>query len=217
MARIDAALHRLQPVAFLQTFRSEALFARNRAEFPHRLRRLLVRRPHIGPDHAALFDHGIGIQLDLLGIAAFRRLRRHVDALAGHVVFPAVVGAAQPAFLVAAEPQRYAAMRAEFVDEAELALAVAEGEQPLGEDLHSDRRTIVLGQFLAEQDRQPVAAEQIARRGSRAGLTEQIILGFGQHLAPPRILTPTCSQAKPASPWKWGRCRTLTIFGTLVI
>ena len=53
-------------------------------------------------------------------------LRRQVDALPGDVVFPAVIGAAQAAFLVLAEPERDAAMRAEFVDQPDAALAVAE-------------------------------------------------------------------------------------------
>ena len=109
-------------------------------------RRLLLRRSHIGPQHPAALHQRIGFELDLLAEAAFDRLRRHFDALAGMVVFPAVIGAAQPVLLVAAEPERDAAMRAEFVDQAVASLGVAEGEQPLGQELHPHRRAFVLRQ-----------------------------------------------------------------------
>ena len=186
MAGIDAAFHRLQPVRFLDALRHEALLGRHLREFPFRQRRLLVGRAHIGPQHAAAFDQRIGLQLDLLAEAAFDRLRRHLDALAGVVVFPAVIGAAQAAFLVAAEPQRDAAMGAEFVDQAEPALAVAKGQQPLRQQLHPHRRAIVFRQFGGQQRRHPVAAEQPPAGRAGAGLGEEIVLFFSQHEAAPR-------------------------------
>src|SRR6516225_5436069 len=51
VAGIDSALHRLQPVAFLQALGDEGLTGRHRREFPFRQRRLLLRRAHIGPQH----------------------------------------------------------------------------------------------------------------------------------------------------------------------
>src|SRR6185312_8202005 len=98
------------------------------------------------------------------------RLGRHFDALPGVVVFPAVIGAAQAAFLVPPEPERYAAMRAELVHEPEPALAVAKRDQALGEELYPHRRAILLGQFAREQGGNPVAAEQPAAGGVRTGL-----------------------------------------------
>ena len=183
VAGIDAALHRLQPVGFLQPLRDEALLARHGGEFPFRQRRLLVRRAHIGPQHAAALDQRIGGELDLLGEAALLRLRRHIHALAGHVVFPAVIGAAQAAFLVAAEPQRHAAVGAELVDQSVAALRVAERQQPFRQKLHPHRRAVVLGQLLGEQRGDPVAAEQPAHGRARSGLRQQIILFFPQHQA----------------------------------
>ena len=76
-----------------------------------------------------------------LAKAAFLRLRRHLDALPGHVEFPAVIGAAQPAFFVAAEPQRGAAMRRRTRRSARAALAVAERDETLGQQLHPHRRS----------------------------------------------------------------------------
>jgi hypothetical protein len=98
---------------------------------------------------------------------------RQVDALAGDVVLPAVVRAAQATFLVATEEQRHAAMRAELVDQADAALRVAERDQLLAEDLHPHRRAVGLGHFAGEQHRHPVAAHQLAHGGAGAGAHQQ--------------------------------------------
>src|SRR6516225_3833777 len=87
-------------------------------------RRFLLRRSHINPDHVAAFDAVVSGEFDLLAKAALDWFGRHLHALSGHVVFPAVIGAAQAVFLVAAEPQRCTAMGAEFVHHADTALAV---------------------------------------------------------------------------------------------
>src|SRR5262249_20130120 len=99
--------------------------------FEIRRLRFLLRRSHIDPDLVAAFDAVVSGEFDFLAKAALDRFGRHLDALAGHVVFPAVIGAAQAVFLVAAEPQRYPAMGAEFVHHADTALAVTECDQPL--------------------------------------------------------------------------------------
>ena len=127
------------------------------------------------------------MQLDLPGEAAFLGLGGHLDALAGHVELPAVIGAAQAALLVAAEPQRDAAMGAELVDQAVAAAAVAERDQPLGQQLHPHRRAVVLGQLLGQQRRHPVAAEQLAHRRPRTGLGDEIVLFLPEHSHPPAL------------------------------
>ena len=58
------------------------------------------------------------------------------------IEFPAVIDAAQAAFLVAAEEQRRAAMRTIGIDQTNLALAVAEGDQVFAEQPHAQRRAI---------------------------------------------------------------------------
>ena len=67
MAGIDAALHRLQPVAVLQPLRGEGLLRRHAGEFEFRQAGLMFRRPHIGPQHAATLHQRIGAQLDAGG------------------------------------------------------------------------------------------------------------------------------------------------------
>ena len=66
MTRIDAAFHRLQPVGLLQALRHERLRRRHGRKFPFGQRRLTVRWPHVGPEHAAALDQRIRLQLDLL-------------------------------------------------------------------------------------------------------------------------------------------------------
>src|SRR5262249_28882501 len=117
VARIDAALHRLQPIAFLQTLGRETLLTRNGRKLPLWQGWALVRRPHVGPKPPAAFNQRIGFELDFAAKAAFLRLGRNLDALAGVIILPAMVGTAQAALLVATEPKRYASMRAELIDQ----------------------------------------------------------------------------------------------------
>ena len=181
VAGIDAAFERLQPVALLQALGDVALLERHRAPFELGQRRLLVRRTHIGPQHVAALDQRIGLELDLRAEAGLHRLRRHLDALAVDAVLPAVIGAAQSVVLIASDPERRAAMGAELVHQRIVALAVAPGDQPLGQKLHPHRRASVLGQLARQHRRQPVAAEQGAHRRAGSGLGEEIVLFFAEH------------------------------------
>ena len=140
------------------------------------------RIAHVGPQHAAPFDQRVRLELDLLREARGFRLGRDLEALAGDVVLPAVVRAPQAAFLVAGEPQGDAAMRAELVQQPVAPVGVAKGDQPLGEQLHPDRRAVVLRQLLGEKRRNPVAAEQPAPRGPGASLGEQVVLFLPEHV-----------------------------------
>ncbi len=125
---------------------------------------------------AAALDAGIGFQLDAAAHAGLFGLGRQIDALTGDVVFPAVIGAAQPAFLVAAEPQRDAAMGAEFVDEADAVFGIAEGDELLAQQLHPHRRTIRRRQLVGAQRRKPVAPHEIAHRRARAHFGQNLIV-----------------------------------------
>ncbi len=167
MARIDAAFQCLQPVALLQALGNVALLGRHGSEFPFRRWRLQFRRSHIGPQHVAAFRQRIGLELDLLAEAAFRGLRGHLDALPGHIILPAMIGAAQAIFLIAADPKRGAAMGAELVDQRIAPRGIAPSQQPFAEELHAHRRAVRLGQFAREQRRDPIAAEQLPPSGSR--------------------------------------------------
>src|SRR5262249_62271462 len=67
-------------------------------------------------------------------------------------------------------------MGAELVDQSVSAVAVAERQQPLRQNLHTRRRAIVLGQFLEQQSRDPVGAEQLTHGGAGAGLGQNDLL-----------------------------------------
>jgi hypothetical protein len=169
VAGVDAALHRLQIVALLQTLRDEYVAFRQGAPLDLGRLGLLVLRSHIGPDDAGALD--AGISLDPHFLARLRR-RRHVDAPAIARELEAVVGAPDAVFLVAAEVERSAAVRAEFVDQADLALGIAKREQLLAEDRHAHLRAIGIGDFARQQDRHPVAAHQVAHPGAGAAAHE---------------------------------------------
>src|SRR5262249_607818 len=109
VAGVDAALHGLQPVAFLQALPGEAVRARYEGKLPFRQWRLVRGWPHVGPQHAAALDERVGLELDPGAEAALFRLGGNLHALAGVIVFPPVVGTAQTAVLIAPEPERHAA------------------------------------------------------------------------------------------------------------
>src|SRR5262249_6488259 len=170
--RVDATFHRLQVVAFLRALRYEPVRRRHERPFEAWPRRLELARAQIGPDHVAELDARIGLELNL---PAESRLGRDLDALPAHVKFPAMIGAAQAALLVAPEPQRHAAVGAEFVHQPDPARTVAEGDQPLGQEFHAHRRAIRLGEFRCKECRDPIAPQQPAHRRARRGLRQEVV------------------------------------------
>src|SRR5258708_20468410 len=87
-----------------------------------------------------------------------------IDAVALHVIFPAVIDAAQAAFLVAPEKQRDAAMRAELVEEADATVAVTEGDEVLTQQAHPHRRAIGLGDLARQAGGDPLTPPPIPHR-----------------------------------------------------
>ena len=154
---------------------------------------LCFGRAHIGPEYAAGFHQRIGFKFDLFGITRGFCLRRHFHALAGDVEFPAVIGAAQAAFLIAPEPERHAAMGAEFIDQAQPALAVAKRQQALAEQLDAHRRTIILRQFGCQQGGQPIGAKQFAHGRASACAGEEDVV-FCAHCI--RLVSPAKRSAR---------------------
>ena len=178
VAGVDPAFHRLEVVAFLQPLRDEYMARWQRAPLDAGRRRLLVLRPHVGPDDAAALDARVGRDAHVL--AGLRR-RRHLHALAAAVELQPVVRTADAVLFIAAEIERHAAMRAELADQAGLAGGVAKGQQLFSKDLHAHLRPVRLGDFAREEDRHPIAAHQVAHRRTGAGTGEG--LGhFGIHV-----------------------------------
>ena len=141
-----------------------------------RQRRHVLHRAEIGPDDAAQLAGGIGRQAHLVLEVVFLRLVHHVDAGAGDVELPAVIDAAQPAFLVAAEIERGAAVRAQFVQQADAAVGVAERDKVLAEQADAGGGTIGFGDFLGQQGRNPIAPHGIAHRRARPNPGDEFVV-----------------------------------------
>ncbi len=73
-------------------------------------------------------------------------------------------------------------MRAELVDQSAAPFGVAKGQQALRQQLHANRRGIVLPQFVGQQGRNPVAAKHPAHRCARPRVCQQIVLVAPEHV-----------------------------------
>jgi hypothetical protein len=109
-----------------------------------------------------------------------------------------VIDAADAAFLIAAEPEVGAAMRAILIDHPDHAAGVAEGEQFLAHHHNLLRRPVGVGQFLGEQYRKPESAQQFAHRRARRAFGQELIVLGAEHGDPPGLLWPCPSLAQPA-------------------
>ena len=148
MRRVEPALEPLEIVRRLKCLRYGAVGRGRARPFVVRLGRRQVRRAEIGPDHTAALDGGIGFEPRPGAERRVGGLGRNLEACARHVELPAVIDAAQPALLVAAEKERRAAVAAIGIDKADTPRAVAEGDQVLAEEPHPHRRAVTLGNFL---------------------------------------------------------------------
>jgi hypothetical protein len=72
-------------------------------------------------------------------------------------------------------------MRAVWLDDADLAVGGAEGEQVFAQDLDLAGWPVALRQLFAEQRRHPEAAQKIAHRGALAALRQELVVGLAQH------------------------------------
>ena len=183
MRGVDLALDRLQVVAIALDHADVDLVFRRIEDLEGGQRRRLARA-HVDPDHAGALDRLVGLGMDLVLEVLLRRHARHVDALARRVELPAVIEAAQAAFLVAAEEQRGAAVRAAMVDHADPAGAVAEGDQLLAQQHEAHRRAVAL-ELRGFERRHPVQPHQLAHRRAGAGPGEFHAFRRGRHGAPP--------------------------------
>src|SRR5262249_15894910 len=181
MAKIDAVFHRLQIVAFLQPLGDETLRWIDLGPLQRRRRWLHGGWTHVSPHDSGFLDAGVRLQLDVLAKAALFGLGRQVDALPGHVIFPAVIGAAQAAFLILAEPERDAAMCAKLVDQADAPFTITKTNQAFAHQLGPYGWAIGFGNFRRQQKRRPIAAEQFAHQGARTDTTQLIVLLTRHH------------------------------------
>src|SRR5205814_1477691 len=98
---VDAALQRLQVVTLLNDLGDMPAAFRNLGPGEFRRRRHLVDRAEISPHDATELDRRIGGDVDAVLELVLRGLVELIDAVAFDVEFPAVIDAAEAAFLVA--------------------------------------------------------------------------------------------------------------------
>jgi hypothetical protein len=67
-------------------------------------------------------------------------------------------------------------MSAELIHDADAAEAVAEGDQPLAQELYPHRWAIRLRNFRRQQCRDPIASHETSHRRAGAGLCQKTIL-----------------------------------------
>ena len=181
MRSIDGSFHRLHPVAVLPFLGDVAVRGRHQRHLQIRQLGHRLGRAHIGPDHVAPFAHRIGLDPDQVFCIEIGIGGRHVDASAVGVEFPAVIDAADAAFLVAAEPEIGAAVRTILIDDADHASGVAKGQQLLAHHHDLLRRAVGFGQFFGEQHRQPEAAQQFAHAGAGPAFGQEFVVLGAEH------------------------------------
>ena len=193
VAGVDAALHRLQVVALLGALGHEHMAVRQIGPLDARWLGLLVLWTHVSPYNSGAFD--AGVTGDRHPFAHLWRLR-HVDAIAMDVELQAVVAAADSVTFIASEVKRRSAVRAKLADESRAALAVAKGEQLFAEDLHADLRSVGFWYFARKQNRNPVAAQQVACGGAWARVHQRLHHVF-HGLSILRLTCPLYEQSAP--------------------
>ena len=174
MHRVNRVFLALEPIAWNLGLDDLAEAVLPREEFPVRHERPRLGT-EIGPYEPAQFLDRIGLDADLV---AQPRLRvRHVliglrQAAAVRVVEPAVIIAAQPAFLDIAIAQVGAAVPAMAIEEAVCAAEILVEDKVLAHQPHRKRAGAF--ELAGAGDRPPIAAQEIAHRGTGAGPRQNI-------------------------------------------
>src|SRR6185295_15460525 len=88
----------------------------------------------------------------------------------------AVIEAAQPALLVAAQRERSAAVGAELAQHAHAPVAVAEDDQVLSQQPRAHRGAVTLRDFLRHARGQPVPSHELAHRAVALDPAQQLVL-----------------------------------------
>ena len=136
---VDVAFQRLQPVALALHHERLHSSGGSMTASKHGRGGACSRLAHVGPDEPVALERRVGLRPDLLGEGLGGRDVRHVEAIALHVELPAVIRAAQPGLLVAAEEQGRAAMRAAVIHDADASARVAERDQLLAQQHEAGR------------------------------------------------------------------------------
>ena len=143
---------------------------------------------HIGPDEAAAFARRIGFLLAIERQASAFGLAGLIEDVAVDVEFPAVIQAAQSAFLVAPERERRAAVQAALAENTQASLRIAEHDEVFAQHPGAHRRAIGFRDLLRKTGRQPMAAHDAAHRPVAFDAGQEFVVFPGDHGGPSEIL-----------------------------
>ncbi len=176
MRGIQIAFHHLGPVAVHQLFRDIAVWIIQNTEFQFgQFRQHIGLGAHVSPDDSAPFPGRVGLGPDGIVVPRAGGDIGQVHRLALHIELPAMVDAAQAAFLVPAKEQIGAAMGAMGLQQAQAALGVAEGDQLLAHHRYAQGRAVRLRQLLGQRHGLPETAEILPHGRIGAGSGEKVI------------------------------------------
>src|SRR5579871_2717018 len=189
---VAGVLQALEPIARQDCERDLTLQIRPNHALPAWDQRPRLRS-EIGPDQAAQLLDRVGPNADSLLERAPRldeRLVRLLDALAGRVIEPAVIGATQPAWVRDAEQQTGPAVSTMGLHKAEAIAAVAEEHEVLAQE--ANRQGARRGQLARGGDWVPIAPHQLTARCAGSHATPSLVLFGRWHTRSPplRAYTP---------------------------
>src|SRR3546814_17284004 len=144
-------------------------------ESPVRKRRSLRRVSQVDPDQATRLADRIGARAK----PVFKPRVGNVRSLEHGTVdgeFPAMIDAADSAFLYPAEQQRCAAVAAMFGERSKGALGVAEHDEAFADNFDRKRDPIGLGQTGREHTRKQIMAEPLAHRPRGTDQADKLVI-----------------------------------------
>src|SRR5262249_53678589 len=134
----------------------------------------------VGPHYAAFFAHRISGGLDAL-LEALVAIVRRLENGAVNRELPAMVEAADAAFLDAAQRQRRAAVRAKLVEDADFPVAVPKNHQPLAQQRGAQRIAVRFRYLAGDTDRQPITPEDFTHGRARADPGDSLVVTSWKH------------------------------------
>ena len=206
MRRVDVALERLHPVAFLHPQGHMHLLGRDEVPFEIGQRRqVLLFRAHVGPNDAVALAARISLEPDIVLETAAGRLGGHVRHAPGDIKFPAVIDTAQPALLVAGECQRRAPMRTSVVKEADRIVRGPKGDEIFAKQSNA-LWAAIRHQILRQQEGDPEQPEELSHAGTGTNPHQHLVIVTRQHrTSPSELILPSWSSGSPPSRVRPGR------------
>src|SRR5450432_387945 len=128
-----------------------------------------------------------GFRLDVCAepLPAFDRLGRSLQALAGDIELPSMIGATNAPFLVPSEIEARATVRTGFFQRAHASLGVAEHDEVFAQQSHALGQAVRAWELIRWQCRYPIFPHELPHRCSGTDAADQLVVLLGQHWSLP--------------------------------